>query len=311
MIIGVIWVCGILFLGLSHSCSKLWVLLGHGAPTRVSPTLRVTMAVADQKREESKGLQCCIARGVGAVEDAKERDHFRRVLKCCPKAQCPAWSEAALKDFNLDRAEWDFDEQPGVKVKQRTKKPRESLEDYSESMLVPHRCNTGGSHAPSLPQTRQPARHIALQSMTLCRSCDHILRFRLCLCIHVVQGTGEVSSAVRASGSRKNLVHSVSHWCGGLRSLPCVWLQLVSLPLCSCPGIPSSRQSGCLVDQYSRDVKSSSSILSVCLWMVGIFCQKEACCWMGEHGWKLEGLCKLCSACAVANGSFPRVLFAL
>ena len=108
----------------------------------------------DQKREESKGLQCCIARGVGAVEDAKERDHFRRVLKCCPKAQCPAWSEAALKDFNLDRAEWDFDEQPGVKVKQRTKKPRESLEDYSESMLVPHRCNTGGSHAPSLPQTR-------------------------------------------------------------------------------------------------------------------------------------------------------------
>ena len=157
----------------------------------------------------------------------------------------------------------------------------------------------------------QPARHIALQSMTLCRSCDHILRFRLCLCIHVVQGTGEVSSAVRASGSRKNLVHSVSHWCGGLRSLPCVWLQLVSLPLCSCPGIPSSRQSGCLVDQYSRDVKSSSSILSVCLWMVGIFCQKEACCWMGEHGWKLEGLCKLCSACAVANGSFPRVLFAL
>ena len=49
----------------SYSCEKGWIVslsLNHGAPASVSPTLRVTMAVQDQKKEESKGLQCFIAR---------------------------------------------------------------------------------------------------------------------------------------------------------------------------------------------------------------------------------------------------------
>ena len=48
------------------------------------------MAVADQKREESKGLQCCIARGVGAVEDAKRERPLSPGFEVLPKGPVPS-----------------------------------------------------------------------------------------------------------------------------------------------------------------------------------------------------------------------------
>ena len=45
-------------------------------------------------------------------------------------------SEAAFEDFNLDRAEWDFDEQPVIKIEQKTNKSQESRIITSDATQV-------------------------------------------------------------------------------------------------------------------------------------------------------------------------------